>query len=101
MKFVRRLWRVYVSDLRSEVDREATFRSVDDDVAGATRRAETGRRLAFVCIGATLCLMFVKFAGDETHVGWAVSALDWLGLHRASLGLTNALRNSEHARLWQ
>jgi CAAX protease family protein len=95
MSFLRSIIRTYVTDLRHAIDREAAERKIRPGASD-----EIGKRLFLIFLGATFCLFFVRFAGDDAHTEWARDALDAAGLHGAGARLSYAMTNAPDARLW-
>lgn len=95
MNFVTRIFQEYVLDLRESADRESAELKLGPEGKNVLRR------LFIVVIGATLCLVFVRFAGDEQHVAWACDLLNAVHAHRAARGLAYAIHESPDARIWQ
>jgi hypothetical protein len=95
MTFIARIFREYVLDLREAADRESA------EIKLGPQGKHGLKRLFIVVLGATLCLVFVRFAGDEQHVGWAVNILHAIGADHVADGLAYAIHRSPDARIWQ
>ncbi len=93
--FVARLWRSFVTDLRDDVDAEMVQHRA------ATSPALVSRRVAMVCFGAAVTLLFVRFAGRDGEVDWAIDGLRKLGLSDLSAKLEWAMDKSPDRRIYQ
>lgn len=90
-----RLWRTFVTDLRDEVDAEMVKHRETTPASVVTRR------IAAVCFGAAVVLLFVRFAGREEDVRWAVDGLRGIGLGGAAAKLQWAMEKSPDKRIYQ
>jgi hypothetical protein len=95
MSFLSSVWRDHVTDLRERVDAEsALYRQT-------TSSAAANKKLAIVCFSMALCLVFVRFAGNEDNLKWVGTSLSAIGLDQAGSDFMHAMTKSEDRRILQ
>lgn len=95
MKFLRDIWRTYVTDLRDATDAESA------EYRAKTSPSEVTKRFVFVIFGATACMLVVRFLGNVEDTAGITKPLNALGLERAAKWFVYLVTKSPEARLYQ
>jgi len=93
--FAAGVWRTFVTDLRDDVDAEMMRHRRETPAPLVTRR------IAMVCFGAAVTLLFVRFAGRDGEIDWAIDGLRDIGLVGASKKLEWLMERSPDKRIYQ
>lgn len=98
LDLAKRTWKTYVTDVRDEADAEsAAYRA-------STPASVVTRRIAIVVVGAALCMMIIRFAGNIEDPKWMRKILVPIGLGEISAwfeqAVTKAPDRKINQRIW-